>query len=153
MLIFDAGDVSGLDVLGIRLLRALRREKSVLVVKIVDQKAGGQDIAAGEIALKLGEIADAERMIVVGADWELGEDRVVVLAVEGVVEPDFSFHDRAGKSEARKELVEAPSVLVLHGGNEVGGEETEVIVADAGVKAEKAAGPLPASAGSREGST
>ena len=60
-------------------------------MKVVQQKTRGQDIPAGEVALKLGEITDAERMIVVGADWEFGVNRVVVLAIEGVVDQIFPF--------------------------------------------------------------
>ena len=107
---------------------------------MVHKKTGGEDVAAGEVGLKLSEIADAEDVVVIGADGEFGVDGVVVFAVEGVVEPDFSLLDGAGESKARKELVETPSVLVLDGRDEVGGEEAEVIIADAGVETEQAAG-------------
>ena len=140
VLVFDAGDVGGFDIFGIRQLRALRREECVLIVKMVHEKTGGEDVAAGEVGLQFGEIAEAQGVIVVGADGQCGVDDVVVFAVEGVVEPDLSLFDRTGEGEAGEELVEAPSVLVLDGGNEVGGEEAEVIVADAGVEAEDAAG-------------
>ena len=109
-------------------------------MQVIDEETGGEDVAAGDIGLNLGEIAEAQDVIVVGVDGKCGVDEVVVLAVEGVVEPHFSFLDWAREGEAGEKLVEAPSVLVLNGGNEVGGEETEVIVADAGVQAEQAAG-------------
>src|SRR5580692_3583314 len=137
---FGAGDVGGGFILWIGQLRAERREEAVVVVNVVDQETAGEDVAAGEVGLKFGEVAEAQDVVVVGADWEFGVNDVVVFAVEGVVEPDFSFHDGAGESDVREELVETPSVLVLRGGDEVGGEETEVIVADAGVEAEQAAG-------------
>ncbi len=142
VLVFDAGDVGGFDVFGIRKLRALGREKGVLVVQMIHQETGGEDVAAGEVGLNFGEVADAEGVVIVGADGEFGVDGVVVFAVEGVVEPHLSLFDRAGESEARQELVETQSMLVLHRGDEVGGKEAEVIVADAGVEAEHAAGSL-----------
>lgn len=138
MLVFDAGDVGGFDVFGIGELRALRGQEGVLVVEFVDQETAGENIAAGEIGLELGEIADAEDMVVVGTDREFGVDVVFVLDVEGVVKPDLSFHDGAGEGEAWKDLVEAPSVLVLHGRDEVGGPDAEVIVANAGVEGKHA---------------
>ena len=92
--------------------------------------------------MNFGEVADAEGVVIVGADGEFGVDGVVVFAVEGVVEPHLSLLDRAGESEARQELVETQSMLVLHRGDEIGGKEAEVIVANAGVEAEQAAGSL-----------
>ena len=83
-------------------------------MKIVHEKTGGEDVAAGEVGLNFGEIAEAQDVVVVGADGKFGVDDVVVFAVEGVVEPDLSFFDRAGEGEAREELVEAPSMLVLN---------------------------------------
>ena len=109
-------------------------------MKAIEEKAGGQNIAAGDVGLQLGEIAEAEDVGVVLAGREIGEDEVVVLAVESVVEPDSSFLDGAGEGEARKELVETPSMLVLDGRDEVRGEEAEVIVSDSGVEIENAAG-------------
>jgi len=47
VLIFYRGDVGGLVILGIRKLRTLRRKKYVLVVKIVDQETGREDVAVG----------------------------------------------------------------------------------------------------------
>ena len=111
-----------------------------MVVKVIHQKTGGEDVAAGEIGLDFGEITEAQSVIVVGVNRQGGVDDVVVFAVESVIEPHFSFLDRAGESKARKELVEAPSMLVLQGWDEVGGGEAEVVVADAGVEAEEAAG-------------
>jgi len=96
----------------------------------------------GEIGLQLGEIAEPESVVVIFPDGECGVNSVVVLAVKGIVEPDSAFHDRTGESEERDELIETPSVLVLDGRDEVGGVEAEVIVADAGVEAEKAGGPF-----------
>jgi len=118
-----------------------------LIVKIVDQETGGENVAAGEVGLNFGEIAEAQSVIVVGVDWQFCEDDVVVFTVEGVIEPRLSFFDGAGKSEARQELVEAPSMLVLDRRNEVGGGEAEVIIADAGVEAEQAAGSFAAFGG------
>ena len=139
MLVFEAAEVGGFDILGIRQLRHLRREEGVLVMQMVQKKAGGENVAAGEIGLEFGEIADADGVIVVGADGECGEYGIGVVAFEGIVEPYLSLFDGAGESEAGKELVEAPSVLVLDGGNKVGGKEAEVVVADTGVEFENAA--------------
>ena len=47
VLIFDAGDVGGLDIFWIRELRALRRQECVLVVQVVYEEAAGQDVAGG----------------------------------------------------------------------------------------------------------
>ena len=140
VLVFGAADVSGLNISGIRQLRTLRRQEGVLIVKVVGQKAAGENVAAGDVGLKLGEIAEAPDVIVVGIDGQCNVDEIVVLAVEGVVEPDLSLLDGAGESEARQELVEAPSMFVLQGGKKIGGGEAEMIVADAGVEAEQAAG-------------
>src|SRR3984957_9599858 len=142
VLVFDAGYVGGFHIFRIRYLRALRREEGVLVVQIVDQETGGENVAAGEVGLNVGEIAETQDVAVVGVDGKRGEDDVVVFAVEGVVKPYLSFFDRAGKGEARQELVEAPSMLVLNRRNEVGGGEAEMVVANAGVEAEQAAGSL-----------
>src|SRR5438477_4470831 len=140
MLIFGAGYISRLNISGIRELRALRRQEGVLIVKVVRQKTGGENIAAGDIGLNFGEISKAPDVVVIGVDGKRGVDEVVVFAVEGVVEPCFPFFDGAGEGEAWQELVESPSVLVLHGGDEVGVKKAEVIVAYAGVEAEQAAG-------------
>ncbi len=140
MLVFEAAKVGGFDIFGIRQLRHLRREEGVLVMQMVQEKAGGENVAAGEVGLEFGEIADADRVIVVSADGECGVNGVVVIAFEGVIEPDSSLFDGTGESETGKELVEAPSVLVLDGRNKVGGKEAEVIVADTGVEFEDAAG-------------
>ena len=67
VLVFDAGDVRGLEIFGIRELRALWRQEGVLIVEIVDQETGGQDVSVGEIGLELGEIAEAEDVVVIGA--------------------------------------------------------------------------------------
>ena len=74
MLVFDAGDVGGFDIFGIRQLRTLGREEGVLIVKMVHQETGGEDVAAGEVGLQLGEIAEAQHVIVVGADGQRGVD-------------------------------------------------------------------------------
>jgi len=113
VLIFDAGDVGRLHIFWIRELRALRRQEGVLVVQVVHQKTGSEDVAAGEIGLNFGEVAETQDVVVVGVDGQFGIDVVVVFAVEGVVEPHLSFLDGAGEGEAREELVEAPSALVL----------------------------------------
>ena len=140
VLVFEAAKVRRFDILGIRQLRHLRREEGELVMQMVQKKAGGENVAAGEVGLEFGEIADADGVIVVSADGECGENGIGVVAFEGIVEPYFSLFDGAGESEAGKELVEAPSVLVLDGGNKVGGKEAEVIVADAGIEFKNAAG-------------
>src|ERR1700733_12444974 len=54
VLIFDAGDIGGFDISGIRQLRALRREVCVLVVKVVHEETGGENVAAGEVGLNFG---------------------------------------------------------------------------------------------------
>ncbi|SPE28489.1 hypothetical protein SBA2_40052 [Acidobacteriia bacterium SbA2] len=140
VLVFGAGDVGRFHILGIRQLRALRREEGVLVVQVVHEKTGGEDVAGGEVGLNFGEVAEAEGVVVVLAGGEFGVDGVVIFAVEGVVEPHLSPLDGTGEGEARKELVETPSALVLYRRNKVGGREAEVIVADAGVEAEQAGG-------------
>ncbi len=113
VLVFDAGEVGVFDILGIRELRTLGREERVLIVEMIHQETRGEDVAIGEIGLELGEISEAKGVIVVLSDGQRGIDGVVVLAVEGVIEPDVAFHDRAGEGEERKELVVTPSVLVL----------------------------------------
>ena len=107
-------------------------------MQVIDQKTGGDDVTAGEVGLELGEIADAENVVVVVADRKLGVDSVVIFAVEGVVEPDSMLDDRAGEGKEWEKLVEAPSVLVLSGRDEVCRPEAEVIVSDAGVEVEQA---------------
>lgn len=109
-------------------------------MKVVGQKAAGKNIAAGDIGLKLGEIAETPDIVVIGVDGKGSVDEIVVLAVEGVIEPCLSFHDWAGEGKARQELVKAPSVFILDGGKKIGGGEAEMIVADSGVEAEHAAG-------------
>ncbi len=140
VLIFEAAEVGGFDILRIRQLRHLRGEEGVLVVQEIHQKTGSENVAAGEVGLEFGEIADAPGVIIVLADGERGINGIGVIAFEGVVEPDSSLFDGAGEGEAGKELVESPSVLILDGRNEVGGKEAEVIVADAGVELKNAAG-------------
>ena len=54
MLVFDAGDVSGFVVLRIGELRALRGKKGVLIVEMIDQETGSEDVAVGEVGLELG---------------------------------------------------------------------------------------------------
>ncbi len=68
MLVLDTRDPGRLNVFRIRLLRALRREECVLVLQMIDQKARREDVSAGDVSLELGEIADAQRAIVVLAD-------------------------------------------------------------------------------------
>src|SRR5271169_4217691 len=105
---------------------------------MVHEKAGGEDVTAGGVRLDFGEIAETQDVVVVGVDGQFGVDDVVVLTVEGVVEPRLSLLNRTGEGDPREKLVEAPSMLVLHGGNKVGGGKAEVVVADAGVEFEKA---------------
>ena len=70
----------------------------------------------------------------------MGDDEVVVLTIERVEEPHFAGANRAGERDARRPLVEGNAVLVLQRGNEIGGDDVELVVADAGVQAENAAG-------------
>src|SRR5436305_9242525 len=140
VLIFYGGHVGGLVVLGIGGLGTLRGKECVLVVEVIDEEAGGENVAVGEIGLELGEIAEAKDVVVVGSAGQFGIDLVVVFAVEGIVEPDFPLCDGAGKGEARKKLIEAPSVAVDERGEEVGGGEAEMVVADAGVEHEQSGG-------------
>src|SRR5205823_1275221 len=142
VLVFDGGDVGSLIIFGVRLLRALGREEGVLIVQIVDQETGGENVAAGDVGLEFGQIADAERVIVIGTGGKLGIDSVVVFALETVVEPRLSLLNRPREGEARKELVEAPSMLVDEGRDEVAGPEAEVVVTDAGVEQQQAARPF-----------
>ena len=111
-----------------------------MIVKIVHQETGGENVAAGEIGLNFGEITEAQSVVVVGMDGQFSVDDVVVFSVEAVVEPHLSFFDGAGEGEARQELVEAPSVLVLQRGDKIGSGEAEVVVADSGVEAEQSPG-------------
>lgn len=74
-------------------MRTLRRKIIVLIVKMIHEEAGGENVTVGKIRLKLGEIADTKGVIIVLIDGQFGVDGVVVFAVEGVVEPDFSFFD------------------------------------------------------------
>ena len=120
-------------------------------MKVVGEKAAGKNVASGDIGLKLGEIAEAPDVIVVRVYRKRGVNEVIVFAVERVIEPDLSLFDRAGESKARKELVKTPSVLVLQGRDEIGGGEAEVVVADSGVEAEKAAGSFPGFGGFARG--
>ena len=153
MLIFHAGHVGGFDVARVRELRILRRQAVVVIVEMVYQQAGGDDVTAGDIGLHFGQVADAQKVTVVGIGGEFGEDSVVVFAVESIVEPHLPFPQRAGKSQARQELVELPPSLVLKGRNEIGGEKVEVIIANPVFSWSSPPEPLPNSAGSRAGST
>ena len=72
-------------------------------------------------------------MISVLAGGELRNDEVVVFAFQRVEEPRFAFLDGAGEGKAWRPLIQGQSFLVLHGRNEVGGNEAVVIVADSGV--------------------
>src|SRR6266496_6102001 len=117
MLVLHAGHICRFEIFGVGKLRALRGEECVLIVKMVQQKAGGEDVAAGEIGLDLGEIVETEDLVVVGLGGQGGVDKIVIFAVERIVEPRFAFDDRAGEREEGKELVKAPSMLVLKGRN------------------------------------
>src|SRR5579862_1816103 len=97
---------------------------------MVYQEAGRQNVAVRDVALKFRQIAQAQNVIVVLSDGEFGVDDVLVLTIESVIEPDFSFLDRAGKRETRQKLIEAPSVLILRRRNEIRRPEAKVIVAD-----------------------
>ena len=94
MLVFDAGKVGIFDVFRIRELRALGREVCVLVVKMIHQEAGGENVAAGDIGLQFREVSEAQDVIVVLPDGQGGVDQVVILAVKCVVEPHFVLDDR-----------------------------------------------------------
>ena len=54
MLVSDAGDVSGFVVFRVGALGALRRKKCVLIVEMIDQETGGEDVAIGDVSLELG---------------------------------------------------------------------------------------------------
>src|SRR5580704_7905693 len=78
VLVFGAGDVGGGFILWIGQLRTERREEAVVVVNVVDEETAGENVAAGEVGLKFGEVAEAQDMVVVGADREADVDDVVV---------------------------------------------------------------------------
>ena len=65
VLVFGAGDVGAFDILRICELRVLRGQICVLFVKVVNQEACSENVAAGQIGLDLGEIADASDVVAV----------------------------------------------------------------------------------------
>lgn len=138
MLVFDVCDGYEFVVAGIGLLWALRREIDVVIVEMIYQNAGSNDVAAGDIRLKFDQVADPEEVSIVGVGGKFGVDRVVVLAVESVVEPELSLLNRAGKREPRQELIELPSSFVLKRGNEIGRDEAKVVIASSGIQKEQA---------------
>ena len=134
VLVLRAELVRGLIDRGCGSLRVLGREPGMLIVKFIDVEAGSKDVAAGQVSLDLGEIAEASNDVFILVDGQLGDDLVLIGAIQGVEEPDLSFHDRTGQREAWVDLVECPSTFVLPGWNEVGGDEAIVVVADARFK-------------------
>src|ERR1019366_3914597 len=106
-----------------RSLRIVRREPRILIVEVVHQEAGGDDVTAGDIGLGFGQVANAKEVIVVGIGRQFGIESIITFAVESIVEPHFSFPQRTGKSQARQDLVELPSSLVLKRRYEIGGIE------------------------------
>src|SRR3954462_6327167 len=140
MLVFDRAHGSVRNIAWIGELRTLRGEERVLVVQVIYQKAGSQDIAAGYVGLQLGEITEAQSAITILADGQSGVDGVVILAIEGIVKPNSVLHDGTGQGEQGKKLIETPAVFILHGGEEVGSRVSEVIVADPGVEVQDSGG-------------
>ena len=112
----------------------------MLIVGEVHVEAAGQDIARSQVGLNLEEIAEAPENVAVRAGRQLGNDDVVVFAIEGVVEPGPPLADGAGQDEARRELIESDSTLVLQRWEEVGGDKAEVVVASRGIELDDAAG-------------
>ena len=96
--------------------------------------------AGRQIVLNLEEIAAADQHVGVGAGRKLGDVDIVVLGFDGVVTPGAAAHQRAGKGEARNELVEANSVQIAKRRNEVCGVEAELVVAHAGIEGDDSAG-------------
>ena len=67
-------------------------------------------------------------MIVIRAIRQLGNNDVLVFAVDTFKEPDSSFTDGPGKCDARDNIIEVQPLLELGRGKEIGCRETEVIV-------------------------
>jgi hypothetical protein len=70
---------------------------------------------------------------------KLRNNEIVVFTFERVEKPGFLFLDRAREGKAWGPLVQSQAVLVLHRGEEIGGDDTVVIVADSGIQAQHAA--------------
>jgi hypothetical protein len=91
VLVFHARYVDRLDVVGVRKLRTLRREARILIVEMVHEEAGCNDVAAGDVGLELGQVADTQKVIIVCTRGKFGEDNIVVFSVDRIIEPHLPF--------------------------------------------------------------
>ena len=85
----------------------------MIIVKPVHQKAGGYDVVGRNVGLHFGQVAEPPDGVLVLSGGKLGADHVIVLAIQTVKEPDFSFHDGARDGESRIHFIERPAFLVL----------------------------------------
>ncbi len=83
--------------LGFDRLRTQRREAVIVIVQMVHQEAARDDVAAGDVGLEFGQVADAQKMVIVGIGGEFGVNNIVVFALHSIVEPNFPFFQRTGK--------------------------------------------------------
>src|SRR5438876_3905766 len=113
MLLLDRGNINIFGILWRSKGRGESGEFEVVVVKTIDQQASGHDVARGQVGLKLCEIAQPPYGVRIFSRQQLGNDDVVVFAIEPVKEPYSSFFDRTRNGETRINFVERPAFLVL----------------------------------------
>src|SRR5579863_2394971 len=116
--------------------RGCRRERSetlMFIVQFIYYEARRYDVVRVDIRLDFSDVAHPPDRVLVLVVWQFGDDDVVVFSLDAVEKPDFSFFDRPRKSESRVNFIEGPSFFILQGWKEVGGDETEVIVAVTGI--------------------
>src|SRR5215469_5487939 len=104
----------------------------MLIVILIDEKTGADNVTGADVRLNFGNIAETPNLVGIFAGGESENDHVVIFAVDAVEEPNFAFLDGARKGEARIHFVERPAVLVLHRRDEIGGGEAEMVISNSG---------------------
>src|SRR5208282_3859500 len=107
-----------------------------MIVKI----AGGEAIVLGEVELRAREVAVAPVMVGVLTGRKFRENIEVVFALDGFVKPGLALPERPGEGETGSGVVDVKAAAILERGNEIGGEEAEVVVAHSGFEIQHASG-------------
>src|ERR1700684_3344308 len=119
VLILQRAKISSLELDGSSRLRHEKSQPVVFIMIVVRKKAGGDNVAGGQVGLQLGQVVHAPDVVTIRTEWELHIRIVVKLAVQGVDKPHPSLDNRTRKGVNGRPFAVKPALGVPRSRHEV----------------------------------
>src|SRR5438552_15267803 len=137
-LILDRGEVQVLAAVESGLDGIEERETAAVLIDVVVEQTGGENIGRCKIHLQAREIACSQCAAAVLSARQLADRIHIVEAVEAVIKPRPPFGDGSGDLDARRPFIDVEAACGAEAGKEIRRAEPPLVVAHAGLDIHRA---------------